>query len=221
MCLSKAAVDGGNIPKTMKLLGHMQGMDLLVLLDSGSTHSFLSTHVAAHVQGLSPLPKTLSVQVADGARLQCTQQLVGAVWSLSGYEFQTNLHVLPLQTYDMIIGMDWLQLCSPMMVHWIESWVIIPYKGSQVKICGLQPSQGSIIELCQLSDLPDKDQSILAKLSGELQSLIQKYQSVFDVASGLPPPRDCDHHIDLLPGAQPFHLRPYRYAPALKTEIEK
>jgi hypothetical protein len=58
-------------------------------------------------------------------------------------------------------------------------------------------------------------------LPEELQSLISKYQSVFELPKGLPPTRDCDHHIDLLPRAQPFHMRPYRYAPALKSEIER
>jgi hypothetical protein len=36
----------------------------------------------------------------------------------------------------------------------------------------------------------------------------------------MPPTRDCDHQIPLLHGARPVQMRPYRYAPALKTEIE-
>lgn len=37
----------------------------------------------------------------------------------------------------------------------------------------------------------------------------------------MPSARDCDHQIELLPGASPVQMRPYRYAPALKDEIEK
>lgn len=37
----------------------------------------------------------------------------------------------------------------------------------------------------------------------------------------LPPKRACDHSIPLVPGAKPVHIRPYRYPPALKDEIEK
>jgi hypothetical protein len=44
---------------------------------------------------------------------------------------------------------------------------------------------------------------------------------VFELPKGLPPPRDCDHQIPLIPDACPVQMRPYRYAPALKTEIEK
>lgn len=37
----------------------------------------------------------------------------------------------------------------------------------------------------------------------------------------LPPTRAADHTIPLIPGAQPVKVRPYRYSPIQKTEIEK
>lgn len=37
----------------------------------------------------------------------------------------------------------------------------------------------------------------------------------------LPPSRPSDHHIPLISGAQPVNVRPYRYNPLQKTEIEK
>jgi hypothetical protein len=117
MRLSQAALQGTSAPRTMKFHGTIQGMDLLVLLDSGSSHSFLSAHVAQHIQGVSPLPSQLSVQIANGDRIQCIQQVTQAVWTLGGCEFQSSLRILPLQTYDLIVGMDWLELYSSMMVH--------------------------------------------------------------------------------------------------------
>lgn len=46
LCLSQAAVTNISAPKTVKFVGGIQGIDLLVLLDSGSSHSFLSSRVA-------------------------------------------------------------------------------------------------------------------------------------------------------------------------------
>lgn len=43
---------------------------------------------------------------------------------------------------------------------------------------------------------------------------------VFEPLFALPPERNCDHIIPLLPGAKLVHIRPYRYPRALKDEIE-
>lgn len=82
-------------------------------------------------------------------------------------------------------------------------------------------SHGALVQLCNLSDLPDKEQSLIQSLHPELQVLLDKYSLVFASPSGLPPVWDCDHQIPLLPGARPVQMRPYRYAPALKLEIEQ
>ena len=125
----------------------------------------------------------MSVQVANGDRIQCMQHIPQAVWSLGVCEFQSNLRILPLQTYDLIVGMDWLELYSPMMVHWAEKWLVVPYQGSTVKLFGLQTATNhcSVIEFCQLTDLSEKEQGILSTLPEELQSLLNKFQSVFTV----------------------------------------
>jgi len=44
---------------------------------------------------------------------------------------------------------------------------------------------------------------------------------LFAEPTQLPPSREADHQIPLLPGAQPVSVRPYRYSPAQKSEIEK
>lgn len=76
--ISLDALAGSDGPKTMRFLGSLQGQDILILVDSGSTHSFLSDSVAAHLQGVQPLPRPIRVQVANGAVLQCSHHLPNA-----------------------------------------------------------------------------------------------------------------------------------------------
>jgi hypothetical protein len=54
-----------------------------------------------------------------------------------------------------------------------------------------------------------------------VQQLLEQYQHLFLWPDILPSKRQVDHAIELLPGAQPFRLRPYRYTPQQKDEIEK
>jgi hypothetical protein len=53
-----------------------------------------------------------------------------------------------------------------------------------------------------------------------VQTLLQKYEHLFDEPKSLPPRRSADHTIPLVPGAQPVKVWPYRYSPIQKTEIE-
>lgn len=59
------------------------------------------------------------------------------------------------------------------------------------------------------------------KCPPEIQQLVQEFAELFQEPSSLPPVRSCAHTIPLISGAQPFRLRPYRYNPAQKTEIER
>jgi hypothetical protein len=57
--------------------------------------------------------------------------------------------VLPLPYYDLIFGMDWLELHSPMHVDWYNKWMSVSVGGQLVQLHGLQPSLHvlSVVEL--------------------------------------------------------------------------
>jgi hypothetical protein len=218
----QAAVEGSKAPRTMRFVGHIAGTDVLALLDSGSSHSFVSSTIASTRSDVVPLSVPVKVQVANGSQICCSSEIVDASWSLGGVSFTSTLKVLPLSTYDLIIGMDWLEAHSPMMVHWLQKWLMIPLQGVYVMLQGVSSSvlRDSVVQVCNMLELSDKEQVILNSLPGAIKDLIQQFPSVFEIPKGMPPTRDCDHQIPLLPGARPVQMRPYRYAPALKTEIE-
>lgn len=55
----------------------------------------------------------------------------------------------------------------------------------------------------------------------DVQAVLDDFQPVFEEPTGLPPHRAWDHAIPILPGAKPVNIRPYRYTPEQKDEIEK
>jgi hypothetical protein len=46
LAISKVAVKSGQGPRTLKIMGIIHEVDILVLIDSGSSHSFISAQVA-------------------------------------------------------------------------------------------------------------------------------------------------------------------------------
>lgn len=154
---------------------------------------------------------------------------------ISGYAFKLTLKVLPLQCYDMILGMDWLAQHSPMEVDWNAKWMSFDYQGAKILLQGISPKtvHCELITKKELAALEQQDKlwcilelqavstTSSPSMPQEIQEIVDQYSDLFVAPSGLPPKRSSVHTIPLIPGAQPFKLRPYRYNSAQKDEIEK
>lgn len=152
MLLSAAAVSGDVAPRTMQLRGFLGDLEVLILINSGSSHSFLSSSVASKVAGCIPLLQPMTVKIADGGTVRCEYEMPEAKWTVQGYSFQSALKVLPLGSFDLIIGMDWLEPFSPMKIHWRNKWMAIPYGSSTALLQGIHPEpvDCALIQLFQL-----------------------------------------------------------------------
>jgi hypothetical protein len=87
MCLSESAVRGVESPRSMRLMGNTQCHQIEILVDSGSSHTFMSVVIAEKLGGMSALSRTLLVQVADGKSVMCSSKIADAKWDIQGYGF--------------------------------------------------------------------------------------------------------------------------------------
>jgi hypothetical protein len=235
--ISTAAVDGSEGIQTIRLWASVHCQQVLVLVDSGSTASFLGSHLMRIMPEVQLLSKPLKIRVADGRVLLSKYFVPDCKWLCGGLTFSTHFKIIPLGGYDIILGMDWLERHSPMSVHWAEKWLEFEYGQRKVQLQGVQPriqtcyslkcgqldsmiKQEAVEQLLILKNV-EKGEVTAALVPKPIQQLIDQYQHLFLKPEGLPPRRPVDHAIDLLPGAQPFRLRPYRYTPQQKDEIEK
>jgi hypothetical protein len=117
LTLSEAAVSGLPGPRTLKIRGTIQDLEILILIDSWSSHSFISSQVAALLQGVSMATSPVQVKDANGAVLDSSAELLQTILCMQGYTFTSDLKVLVLHNFYMVIGMDWLEKHSPMKAH--------------------------------------------------------------------------------------------------------
>ena len=235
MAISFQALHGTDSPKSIRLRGWVQGTELLMLVDSSSTHSFIDTKIGSKLHGVQKLLQTIKVQVADGGQIACDMFLPKCNWWTQGHNFTSDFRLLPLGNYDVILGMDWLEQFSPMQIDWIHKWLEFQHQHQLVKLQGIVPQtdccptitgaqlqgmskNGSIMCMVQLNAVEVPEHAVIPTI---VHPLLQEFQELFSEPTELPPKRTCDHHIPLIEGAKPVNLRPYRYKPALKDEIEK
>jgi hypothetical protein len=213
---------GDNAPvapeRSIVLQCSVQGRAALFLLDSGSSNSFISGKLASHISGHIPLKQPRRVTVAGGGILQCTHYIPDCPWVCDNCEFSTSFKILPLQSYDGIVGMAWLSSHSPQVVDWNQKWLAFQHQGAWVCLQGQVPTEFActIVELHLLNEQPTND----ASLPAEIAVILEQFADVFSMPQGLPPKRAVSHSIPLVAGARPVQIRPYHFAPELKNEIE-
>jgi len=85
MALSDHAVKGTSAPHTLKLHAFIHRQAAIILVDSGSSHNFISEHVAAGLQPWTPIANPMLVKVADGTLLKCTHEVTNCFWSRGSF----------------------------------------------------------------------------------------------------------------------------------------
>jgi hypothetical protein len=206
--LSEAAVSGVDSSRSMKMVGLVQGHPVMILIDSGSSHSFLSASVVELMHGAVPLLHPLSVAVSNGEKVLCQQQFLQAAWEIQGCKFTSDLKILPLQHYDLIVGYDWLDKFSPMRVHRGAKWMAIPYGDSTMVLQGILSKlrAGEVIQVYQLQVPGVVKEADISGVPVEIRDLLTEYSVIFASKIEFPPQWDCCHTIPLIPGARPVSI---------------
>jgi hypothetical protein len=114
--------------------------------------------------------------VAGGGILVSEGTLHDVTWCTGNCSFISDLKILSLTNFDLIIGMAWLEQYSPnfdliigmawleqyspMQVHWKSNWLQFQYHGALVRLQGLQADcqEPILLEICcasTQSELPD------------------------------------------------------------------
>jgi len=138
---------------------------------------------------------------------------------VEGRRYRVNLICLPLQELEVILGMDWLST-NRILIDCREKKLLFP----DVEEPELVSSQGVMKELHDGAQC----YMIFTHMEverGEATSVIPIVQDFGDVfpeeVPGLPPNREVEFSIDLVPGTGPVSMAPYRMAPAELVELKK
>nr|GEX07592.1 putative reverse transcriptase domain-containing protein [Tanacetum cinerariifolium] len=198
----EANLDSNVVTGTFLLNNHYAYM----LFDLGTDRSFVSTTFSALLDVVpSTLDVSYAVELADEKVVKTNTVLRGCTLRLLGHPFNIDLMPIELGSFDVISGMDCLANHHAVIVC-DEKIVQIPY-GVEV-----------LIVQAQVTKKETKDKSKEKRL--EDVSIVQDFSEVFpEDLLGLPPTRQVEFQIDLVPGAAPVARAPYILAPSELQEL--
>ncbi|GJQ97749.1 putative nucleotidyltransferase, ribonuclease H [Tanacetum coccineum] len=137
--------------------------------------------------------------MADGNLVSTNTVIQGCTLTLLNQPFEIDLMPIKLGSFDVVIGMDWLSkyhariICDEKVVH-------IPINGETLIIRVMEKKSDEK----RLEDIP----------------VVREFPEVFpEDLPGLPPVRQVEFQIDLIPGAAPVARAPYRLAPSEMQEL--
>jgi hypothetical protein len=119
--------------------------------------------------------------------------------SIRGVDFPLNLILLDSKGIDIILGMDWLSKYDGVIQCAKKAVRLIKKDGTTIEfVAVVQADQAGMLSQMKVTALKE----IL---------VVQEYLNVFpEELPGMPPNRNIEFPIELLPGISPISKRPYR-----------
>jgi len=145
---------------------------------------------------------------------------------------QATLNILPLGSYDLLIGMDWLATYKARLDCYHKTLECVSEEGRRITLQGIQkPVSVRRISALQMRKYCRKGCPLYAiqvlesveddKPSLEDHPTLREYRDVFpEEVPGLPPRRDIEVSIELALGAVPVSRTPYRMSTPELVELK-
>ncbi|CAA2960421.1 Hypothetical predicted protein [Olea europaea subsp. europaea] len=134
MQISIYALVGSPVEETIRLPRMIKGRKVSILIDSGSTHSFIDEQLAQLINCKMLQAKPILVTVAGGGNLVSKAVCNPLVWRMQDLEFQFQQRVLKLGESDMILGVDWLRQFSPVLFDFVKGSITFHHEGTEIKL---------------------------------------------------------------------------------------
>lgn len=179
----------------------------IALLDSGSTHNFISESTVSRA-GLTLKPRPgLHIEVANGDHIASRGLCRGLPLVIDSGCFTVDRLTIPLGSFDIVLGIQWLRTLGPTLWDFDNLRMSFWRNGRCITWVGIAaPRMAARATACKNADL--------------LDALLLEFESLFAKPVGLPLARHLDHQIHL-PGSAPMDVRPYRYPHHQKDELER
>ncbi|XP_041025505.1 uncharacterized protein LOC121265907 [Juglans microcarpa x Juglans regia] len=227
------ALTGWTAPKTMRIAAKICAHDVIVLIDSGSTHNFVSERMANLLRLPAVPTETFTVRVANGENLRCQGRFEEVQINLQGTIFSLTLYSLPLIGLDVVLGIQWLESLGFVVCDWRKLTMEFTWENQTKRLVGIDGQNIQAASIAELTKgvrpshalfvvcLQVAQTELPRNIHSSIRELLQEFSDLFIEPSSLPPTWEVDHDIALKDGTEPINVRPYRYVYYQKNEIEK
>jgi hypothetical protein len=118
--------------------GMINNHPFTILIDSGDSHSYIDPRGVESLQLLrNKHEKSWLVQLATGTKRKVTELVKSCPVDMNGLSTKSKLNILPLGSYECLIGMDWLEQHHAILECRNKAFTYLDEEGNQRTIQGI------------------------------------------------------------------------------------
>ncbi|XP_061358911.1 uncharacterized protein LOC133303071 [Gastrolobium bilobum] len=122
--------------KALNFVTTIQGQTVTILVDTGSTHSFIQRHLVSALQIPVIRIRKMRVFLGNGEFLVCDSKCLKVKLMVQGQTFEMDLWVLDLDTLGIILGMTWLESLGKVTHDYNQLTMEFDWQGKLVQLKG-------------------------------------------------------------------------------------
>jgi hypothetical protein len=178
---------------------YINAIPATVLFDSGATHSFMFAQYANTNELPLKIMKTPMIVITPKGPVEANYMTHKLTLTIMGREFWATPIVLKESSIDLILGMSWLR----------KAKAIIHYGRGTVELTSPKGERFGV-EITVTTSTRRATFFIDVEFVGDNIRVVRDFPDVFrDELPGMPPDREVEFVIDLVPRTTPISKRPY------------
>lgn len=135
----------------MKFEGSLSGIRILVMVDSGATHNFVSQKLIVALGLPSTQFSGISIQLGDGHKTFVDHKCSALDITIGQYLFSVDALVFEMDHLDLVLGMEWLKTLGEVVHNWQTHSMRFHFGNQDVFLQGMSYSQSATSLQCWLS----------------------------------------------------------------------
>ena len=233
----------------LRVLARVDGLDVVVLIDAGASHDFMSKRLAKRLGLKTTETGAMNIKFGDGrSRMQEGHKSEAVVLAMDNWIELREFNIISHLADELVLGKPWLTRWNP-TIDWRQNHLSIldEERGTVTEIEAMRDKVDPTLQFISAtqankalrrgdeafvvwvlnSEMSDEKRKYTiqcenAKQKQQVKTLLESYEDCLpESVTTLPPKRHVNHRIDVVPGASPPHRKPFRLSQPQMVELKK
>lgn len=118
MCLNNLIPATKEKFQTIRFQGKIQGVPVVILVDSGATHNFIDQKLVRRMGWKVEETPNMTIRLGDGFQTSTRGRCVELEVELNEFKIKCSPHLFELGGPDLVLGVEWLKTLGDTIVNW-------------------------------------------------------------------------------------------------------